>query len=114
MKKIFIAVLVGSVALFAACTKKASPAKVVVKTNYNIDIVPLLQARCTPCHLPSQKGFKANFENYESAKKYAADMVTRIQLNPGDKGFMPFKHAKLAEEEIAVFKKWVADGLLEK
>ena len=40
-------------------------------------------------------------------------MLVRIQRNPGERGFMPFKHEKLPEVEIAVFKKWVDDGLLE-
>ena len=41
-------------------------------------------------------------------------MLTRVSLNPGDRGFMPFKHAKLAVEEIALIKKWIDGGLLEK
>ena len=40
-------------------------------------------------------------------------MPARIKLNPGDKGFMPFKHAKLSEAEITVFEKWVKEGLTE-
>ena len=37
-----------------------------------------------------------------------------IQLNPGEKGFMPFKHPKLSDSTINVFVKWKEDGLLEK
>jgi hypothetical protein len=76
--------------------------------------VPLLQSKCSPCHLPSKGGFKANFENYESAKKYGADILARVQLNPADRGFMPFKHDKLSAEEIVIIKKWNEQGLLEK
>ncbi|MEO6252241.1 MAG: hypothetical protein ABIO79_03015 [Ferruginibacter sp.] len=99
---------------FSACSKKASPGKTVVYTTYTKDIVPLVQAKCSPCHLPSKGGNKANFENYESAKKYGADMLARVMLNPGQRGFMPFKHDKLPETEIAVIKSWVDQGLLEK
>ena len=117
MKKIPFVFTLILITVFAACSKKSSPGKTVAeppKVNYTADVTPLLQAKCTPCHLPSKGGNKANFENYESAKKYAGDIIARIQLNPGDRGFMPFKHAKLSEVEIALFKKWVEDGLLEK
>jgi hypothetical protein len=51
---------------------------------------------------------------YATAKTNIDEMITRIQLNPGDKGFMPFKHPKLPDSTIQVFVKWKADGLLEK
>lgn len=115
MTRISFVLLLITVVLFAACSKKSHSAKVVVpKTSYNVDIVPLLQAKCTPCHLPTKGGRITNFENYENAKKYGETILARIQLNPGDKGFMPFKHAKLPAEEIAIFKKWIDDGSLEK
>lgn len=114
MKKISVAIMLIVITVFTACSKKSSVSKIVKKTTYSSDVFPLIQAKCTPCHLPSQKGFKANFENYESAKKYSAEMLDRIQLNPGGRGFMPFKHDKLSVEEIAVFKKWIDDGLLDK
>ena len=105
---------------FAACSKKSNPGKTAAEevkvklTTYSGDILPLLQAKCSPCHMPSKGGNKANFENYESAKKYGAEMLARVQLNPGDRGFMPFKHEKLSAEEIVLIKKWVDQGLLEK
>jgi len=112
MKKAFIALTGAGIIIFAACTPKASPAKIVL-TTYAADVLPLIQAKCTPCHLPSKGGFKANFETFAGALKYGADMVTRIERNPGERGFMPMKNAKLSAEEIAVFKKWVSDGLKE-
>jgi hypothetical protein len=43
------------------------------------------------------------------------EIIRRIELNPTDKGFMPFKKtAKLNDSTINVFKKWKADGMLEK
>ncbi len=116
MKKILLVLTIISVAFFAACSKKNTASKTpkIIPTTYVTDINPLIQAKCSPCHLPSKGGFKANFENYEGAKKYGADMLTRVQLNPGDRGFMPFKHEKLSAEEIVVIKKWVDQGLLEK
>lgn len=116
MKKIFFVLTIVAVSIFAACSKKNNPGKTAreIPSTYTIDVAPLIQAKCTPCHLPSRGGNKANFENYESAKKYGPEMVVRIQLNPGERGFMPFKHEKLSAEEIIVFKKWVDKGMLEK
>ncbi len=115
MRKILFVLTLITVAFLTACTKKASPGKTVVKsTTYSTDIVPLLQAKCTPCHLPTKGGRKADFENYAGAKKYGADMLARVLLNPGDRGFMPFKHDKLPAEEIAIIKNWVDQGMLEK
>lgn len=82
--------------------------------TFSGNILPLLKLKCSPCHLRSKGGKKTNFENYNAAKKYASSMLTRIQLNPKQKDFMPSKNDKLKEEEIAVFKKWIEDGLLEK
>ena len=113
MKKIPFVLMLMIIAAFAACTKKASPAKI-IPTTYTVDILPLIQAKCTPCHLPSKGGFKANFENYESAKKYGAEMLDRVMIAPGQRGFMPMKHDKLADTEIALIKKWIDQGLLEK
>ncbi len=113
MKKNLLVLTLIGIAVFAACTKKASPAKV-KSTTYTTDIAPLMVAKCSPCHLPSKGGRKADFENYEGAKKYGADMLARVMLNPGDRGFMPFKHDKLPAEEIAIIKNWVDQGMLEK
>ena len=105
---------------FAACSKKSNPGKstaeeVKVKlTTYSGDILPLLQAKCTPCHLPSKGGNKANFENYEVAKKYGTEMLARVIKAPTEKGFMPRMNPKLSESEIAVIRKWGEQGLLEK
>lgn len=118
MKNKILSITLVAVLLFAACSKKSNPGHSkrhkVIPTNYTVDILPLIQLKCSPCHTPSKGGNKANFENYTIAVKSAADILIRIQLTPGVRGFMPFKHDKLTEEEIGVFKKWVADGLLEK
>lgn len=126
MKKTFVAITFFAVLLFAACAKKTSPAKTTsdVKTtveppkakatSYVADVMPLIQMKCAPCHLPSKGGNKANFENYASAQKFAAEIVVRIEKNPGERGFMPFRGTtKLSADEIAVFKKWVSDGMVE-
>ena len=43
------------------------------------------------------------------------EMIRRIELNPGEKGFMPFKKKeKLSDSTVNVFKKWRDQGLAEK
>ena len=125
MKKLFVSSVVIAVIVFAACTPKTNPSTTAttnptteepkpMATTYTSEVWPLIQSKCTPCHIPSKGGRTASFETYESAKKYGAQMITRIELNPTDRGFMPFKHDKLSADEIALFKKWVADGMQEK
>ena len=113
MKKALFILTLAAVTFFIACSKKASPARVKL-TTYTVDIAPLLQAKCAPCHMPSKNGRKADFENYESAKRHATQMLDRVLMDPGQRGFMPFKNEKLPETEIALIKKWIDQGLLEK
>jgi cytochrome c553 len=127
MKKQVVFLMACAMILFAGCSKKTAldqpkvevmPPKVeapkVMATTFAANIQPLVLAKCAPCHTPSKAGNKADLENYISAKAYAADMVKRVEMNPTDRGFMPFRHDKLADEDIALLKKWVSDGTLEK
>ena len=114
MKKtvIIMLVLTGGIFQFCSTTKKAQ-APVVARVNYTADVQPLITQHCSPCHIPP-KGNKEALNTYEAAKKNIDESIKRIQLNPGDKGFMPFKHPKLSDSTINVFVKWKEDGLLEK
>lgn len=120
MKNLTGALAIVLALIFAACAKKATPAQSAAEppkakaTSFVTDVQPLIQMKCAPCHLPSKGGNKASFETYAGAQKFAAEMVSRIERNPGDRGFMPFKQPKLSADEIAVFKKWVSDGAMEK
>ena len=119
MKKSIVLLTLMVVVLIAACSKKSTSAKSVAEkpkpTVYTANVLPVLQMNCTPCHFPSKGGFKADFENYGSAVKFGPDMLIRIQLNPGERDFMPFKGTtKLAADDIAIIKKWVDEGMLEK
>jgi uncharacterized membrane protein len=121
MKKLII-ILASIVSIIAiSCAKKVAP----VKTNETVTVPPkatvtyasniktLIQTKCTPCHIPANGGFKTSFDNYDAAKKYIDDMIRRIQLNPTDKDYMPFKFPKLSAEDVAVFKKWKEEGMVE-
>lgn len=122
MKKFILPLTVLGILVFAACSQKAAPAKTETPketpkakgTTYMANVQSLVLAKCAPCHIPSKGGNKGDFENYSSAMKYAAEMVDRISLVQGSRGFMPMRGTKLSDDEIAVFKNWVKDGLLEK
>jgi hypothetical protein len=116
MKKIFI--LTGfSVILiiFTECgsTKQASSTTTAgaAKYSYANNIQTLVATKCTPCHIPSKGGNKKAFDAHEAVKDNIDSILYRINLNPGDKGFMPFKRPKLSQDTIAIFSEWKATGM---
>jgi hypothetical protein len=121
MKKYFIlsSVVVATI-IFANCNpgKKVTDGAdtpVVAKSTYFGNMVPLIEANCSPCHIPAKGGRKKPYDNFANTKTDIDEIIKRIELNPTDRGFMPFKAtAKLPDSTIAKFKKWRDDGLLEK
>lgn len=113
MKKLVLFLLVAAVTVFQFCTSSKKAAAEASKVTYLKNVKPLIQANCTPCHIPPQGRAEA-FHTYETAKAHADLMIQRIKLSPGEKGFMPAKHPKLSDSTINVFVKWKEDGLTEK
>ena len=111
MKKIVLFAFVALVTVFQFCSssKKAASAS---KVTYANRVQPLIQANCSPCHIPPQGRAKA-LNTYDAAKANVDEILTRIKRNPEDKGFMPMRHPKLADSTIAVFEKWKETGLAE-
>jgi len=123
MKKILV---VGTIILVViACSKKTvpsgetakketvQPADNVPKVSYTSNIRPLIESKCTPCHIPARGGFKTSFDNYAAAKSYINDMITRVQLSSTDPKYMPFKKPPLSKTDIDVLKNWQKGGLIE-
>lgn len=102
--------------LFAACSStKKTAGTAVPKATYANDVSVVIMNNCAPCHIPAKGGFKKSYDNFENVKTDIDEMIRRISLNPGEKGFMPFKkNVQLSDSVIMVFKKWRDDGLLEK
>ncbi len=120
MKKIFLlASLAATVFVFTNCgsSKKAAKADatpVVAKSTFDTNIQTLLTANCSPCHIPAKGGNKRPYDNFANAKADIDEIIRRIELNPGDRGFMPFRgKAKLSDSTINAFKQWKTDGLLQ-
>lgn len=117
MKKyFFLAASVTIVIVFSNChsARKSTTENVVPKMTYETNIQSLIANNCTPCHFPARGGNKKPLDTYDGVKANIDDMIHRIELNPTDKGFMPFKHAKLSDSTIAVFKQWRDDGMIAK
>jgi uncharacterized membrane protein len=122
MKKLFLlSTLVVAVFVLSNCgsSKKATASKdattaVPAKTTFDANMQTLIMAYCSPCHIPAKGGNKKPYDNYANTKADIDEIIRRIELNPGERGFMPFKkQAKLNDSTIAAFKQWKTDGLLQ-
>lgn len=115
MKKILVLTFIVAI-VFANCNPSKKIANVPPpKLTYETNLQAVIMANCVPCHIPAKGGFKKAYDNYTNVKTDIDEMIRRIELNPAEKGFMPFKKtAKLSDSVVAVFKQWRADGLLEK
>jgi uncharacterized membrane protein len=113
----YLLVIIAAIISFTRCntSKKASTVQAPAKITYEADMVAVIQQHCSPCHIPSNGGRKKAFDNFTNLKNDIDEIIKRIELNPTDKGFMPFKKtAKMSDSTIAVFKQWKAGGMMEK
>ncbi len=112
-----VLILALTVLMFSYCksSKKAQAAKAAepAKVAYKDGLHTVIMANCSPCHIPEKGGNKKAYDNYANTKADIDEILRRIQLNPEEKGFMPFKKAKLSDSTIAVFKQWKEQGMLE-
>ncbi len=118
MKKYFaLSVIAVAALIFSNCnpSKKATAdaPKEAPKSTYAVNVTTVIMNNCTPCHVPAKGGNKKPYDNFANVKSDIDEIIRRIELNPGDRGFMPFKHPKLNDSTITVFKQWKADGMLE-
>jgi hypothetical protein len=115
MKKLSLIAIMATVAfIFYNC----SNAKKVTTTappapTYESNVKTVVMANCSPCHVPSKGGKLKAYDNFANTKTDIDEIIRRIELNPGQPGFMPFKHPKLSDSTIAVFKQWKTDGMAE-
>jgi nitrate/TMAO reductase-like tetraheme cytochrome c subunit len=121
MKKILIiAGVTAGVCLLSNChSAKKSASKTTAPTTvpsaaaavtYHTNMESVIAANCSPCHFPAKGGNKTPFDSYDAAKKNIDSMIVRIEKNPTDRGFMPFKRPKLSDSTINVFKQWRDSG----
>ena len=113
MKKLLVLSFSVGIVLFQFCSPAKKAQKEPAKTTFESNVMPLISGNCSPCHVPPN-GKSGILANYEAAKSHIDEIITRIQKNPGEKGFMPFKRNKLSDSTIQVFVQWKADGMPEK
>lgn len=113
MKKAWVLLLLPAACILQFCSpskKSTTPAAKII--NFEMDVLPVVTAKCSPCH--AEGGKKSKITDYAIAKGEIDDIITRISKNPGEHGFMPMRGQKLSEAEINAFVQWKASGLLEK
>lgn len=112
MKKFSLfALVITAVTVFSYCSSTKRAAQKVPLLTYEANIQQLVASKCSPCHIPAKGGNKMSFDNYDAVKSNIDSIIGRIELMPNQRGFMPFKRAKLSDSTINVFKQWRADGL---
>lgn len=116
MKRVFVSAgIVSLVAFFSYCnsTKKATVEKQPKKASFNwtANIKPLMVEKCSPCHVEG-KGNKLPLDNMDNVKTHVDDIIRRIEMHLGDRGYMPFKNPRLSDTAINMIKTWKAEGLL--
>jgi hypothetical protein len=113
MKKFVLVGMVGLITVFQFCSSSRQAATEASKVTYVRNVHPIIQANCSPCHIPPQ-GRAKPLNTYAAASAEVDDMIDRVKRDPTAKGFMPAKHPKLPDSTIAVFEKWKESGLAEK
>ena len=115
-------IIITTVVLAAACSKKTAPVETTnpaeytgPKVSYATDIAPLLERSCSPCHYPNQQGKKQPLDSYAGVKAELPEVLKLVQLTPGSLRYMPFKQKKqgLSAEEIEMLKNWARGGFME-
>jgi hypothetical protein len=94
------------------CSSSKNAASTAPKYTYTGNVKSLMLTHCTPCHFPP-KGNKKPYDSYSAVKNDIDSILSRVNKNPGEKGFMPFKHPKLPDSTINVLVQWKKDGFPE-
>jgi len=108
----------------AAVAGFAGPAAAEEKTTYTDHVLPLVEQHCAKCHNPDKKKGDLDLTSYAGALKGGGSGVVVVSGNPdssklikalthAEEPTMPPNKPPLPEKELAVFKKWIAGGLLE-
>ncbi len=80
--------------------------------TYSADVMPIIEARCTPCHFPPG-GNKLPLNTYAAVKSNIEEILERVKLNPSDPHFMPWRSKKppLSDSLVNVLAQWKEKGM---
>ena len=111
MKRICILLLSSAIIFFSYCTSSKKATAGSSDITYEKNIQPVIASSCGPCHLPSKGGKKPPLESFTDVSYNIDEIIRRIELHPGQKGFMPMKKERLSDSTITVFKEWKKGGM---
>lgn len=110
MKKVLVPVLfLTTIVVFEFCSGHKKAQRSAPAVTYTNNVESIVAASCSPCHVGAGAKQK-KLDSYDAVKANIDGIIRRIQLNPTDKGFMPFKHPKLSDSTIQVFVNWRVAG----
>lgn len=102
-------VLLSSVApLLSGADSYSSP------VTFQQHIRPIFEAHCLSCH-GERESKKRQLHTYGTVKEKIDDILYRVQLEPSNRKFMPYKmrQAPLSSAQIAVLQAWKDGGMVE-
>lgn len=70
-------------------TKESSDKKFENPVSYQMDIVPIMTQKCTPCHYP-ERGRKKLLDTYNTTRNNIIDILHHVQLPEDRSDFMLF------------------------
>jgi len=108
MKKTVVIVLsICALVVLQNCGSSKNVTKKPMAVSFEKDVVPIMQARCTPCHFPPD-GRKKPLNTYDAVKANISDIIARVKMPQSDNGFMPWKSKKpaLSDTMINVLVEW--------
>jgi cytochrome c553 len=109
MRKLSIIMILILAVAFQYCSssKKLKASKSSI--SYSNNVQNIIVTKCSPCHFPP-KGNKKPLDSYDAVRSNIDEILSRVQRNPGDKGFMPAFHPKLSDSTINVLIAWKNNG----
>src|SRR5688572_27839576 len=93
------------------------------EVDFSADVKPIINKKCITCHggVKAKHGFSLLFRedalaNTESGRPAiipgepgASELIRRISSNDVEER-MPYKHERLSNEEISIFRRWIKQG----
>ena len=108
MKKTVLIMLgICALAVLQNCNSSKKATKKPIPVSFQKDVLPIMQASCTPCHFPPE-GRKKPLNTYDAVKANIDDIIARVKLPQSDNKFMPWKNKKpaLTDSMINVLVEW--------
>jgi len=120
-RSLFIGILTGLAVGGAAQAADPASKKASAVVSYFRDLRPILQRQCQGCHQPATKQGELDLTRYDAFKaggkrgapfqSGAADKSLIVSMLKGDLApRMPFMQPPLKDEEIQLFRRWIAAG----